>query len=142
VVFSMLADDAALEAVTVGDDGLLAGLAPGGIHVSCSAVSPAIARRMKRLHAERGCVYVAAPVVGRPDAAAAGKLWICLAGEPAARERVGPLLQVLGQAVFVFGNEPAAANVVKLAANFLVGSALEALVEALALAVDEAAGLL
>ncbi|WP_297159890.1 NAD(P)-dependent oxidoreductase [Thermogemmatispora sp.] len=134
IVFSMLADDAALEAVTLGDDGLLAGLAPGGVHVSLSTVSPVIARRMQRLHAERGCAYVAAPVVGRPEAAAAGKLWICLAGEPAARQRVLPLLQVLGQAVFPFGDEPALANVVKLAANFLVGSALEALAEALALA--------
>jgi 3-hydroxyisobutyrate dehydrogenase-like beta-hydroxyacid dehydrogenase len=134
IVISMVADDAALEAVTLGEDGLLAGLVPAGVHLSMSTVSPAIARRMKKLHADHGCSYLAAPVFGRPEAAASQKLWICLAGEPAARERVRPLLQVLGQGVFEFGDEPELANVVKLGGNFLIGSALEAMAEMLALA--------
>ncbi len=134
VVFSMVADDAALEAITLGDDGLLAGLAPGGVHVSMSTVSPAMARRMAELHVVHQCFYVAAPVFGRPEAAVAQKLWICLAGDPAARERVRPLLQALGQGIFEFGDDPALANVVKLGGNFLIGSALEAMAEMLAMA--------
>jgi 3-hydroxyisobutyrate dehydrogenase-like beta-hydroxyacid dehydrogenase len=134
IVISMLADDSALEQVTLGEDGVLKRLGPGGVHISMSTVSPAIARRMADLHAQHGCSYVAAPVFGRPEAAAAQKLWICLAGAPAAKERILPILQTLGQGVFDFGEEPAMANVVKLCGNFLIGSAMESMAEALTLA--------
>ena len=134
IVITMLADDAALEQVTLGEDGILKRLGPGGVHISMSTVSPAIARRMADLHAQHGCAYVAAPVFGRPEAAAAKKLWICLAGAPAARERVHPILQTIGQGLFDFGEDPAMANVVKLCGNFLIGSAMEAMAEALTLA--------
>ena len=134
IVITMLADDAALEQVTLGEDGILKRLGPGGVHISMSTVSPAIARRMADLHAQHGCAYVAAPVFGRPEAAAAKKLWICLAGAPAAKERVLPVLQTIGQSVFDFGEDPAMANVVKLCGNFLIGSAMEAMAEALTLA--------
>jgi 3-hydroxyisobutyrate dehydrogenase-like beta-hydroxyacid dehydrogenase len=79
-------------------------------------------------------MYVAAPVLGRPEAAAAQQLWICLSGARAARERVQPVLKALGQGVFDFGEEPGAANVVKLANNFLIAAAMEAMAEALTLA--------
>ena len=134
IVITMVADDAALEGVTLGHDGILEHLGPGGIHVAMCTVSPAIAQRMTDLHAQRGAAYVAAPVFGRPEAAANQKLWICVAGAALARERVMPVLQAMGQGVFNFGEEPMTANVMKLCGNFLIGSALEAMSEALTLA--------
>lgn len=131
IVVSMVADDRALEEVVEGSGGVLDGLPPGGLHVSMSTVSPAAARRLAARHAERGCGYVAAPVFGRPDAAAARKLWICSSG--AERGRARPLLDALGQGVFDFGDDPGAANVVKLSGNFLIAAALEAMAEAFAL---------
>jgi 3-hydroxyisobutyrate dehydrogenase-like beta-hydroxyacid dehydrogenase len=134
VVLTMVSDDAALEAVTLGERGVLAGLGRGGVHVSCSTVSPRVARRLAALHREAGSAYVAAPVFGKPEVAAQAKLWVCLAGEAAARERVRPVVSALGQKVYEFGDEPAAANVVKLAGNFLIGAAVEAMAEAFTLA--------
>jgi len=134
IVITMVADDAALEDVTLGPDGILEYLGPGGIHISMSTVSPATAERMTGLHAQHGATYVAVPVFGRPDAAAAGKLWICVAGASVARQRILPILQALGQGIFDFGERPRDANVVKLSGNFLIGSALEAMSEALTLA--------
>jgi 3-hydroxyisobutyrate dehydrogenase-like beta-hydroxyacid dehydrogenase len=134
IVCTMLADDAALESVTLGANGFLERLEPGGIHLSLSTVSPSLARRMQQLHSERGCYYVAAPVFGRPEAAEAQKLWICIAGAPEARKRVRPLLEALGQGIFEFGDDPEAASVVKLSGNFLIASAMEAMAEALTLA--------
>lgn len=105
----------------------------GGVHVGLSTVSPEISRRIAALHRARGSRYVAAPVFGRPDAAAARKLWIYVAGETAAKERVRPVLDRLGQGVFDFGEEPELASTVKLGGNFLIAAALEALAEACAL---------
>jgi len=134
VVMTMVAHDAALEDVTLGPDGILARLGPGGVHISMSTVSPATARKMTELHEQEGCTYIAAPVFGRPDAAAARRLWVCCAGATEAKERVQPLLKATGQGIFDFGDDPAMANVVKLCGNFLVVSAMEALAEALTLA--------
>ena len=130
LVITMLADDQALEAVTLGDAGILAGLGEGGLHVSMSTIAPATARRLAEAHAERGAAYLAAPVFGRPDVAAAGKLWVLASGTDAARERARPLLEAMGQKVFDFGDDPGAANVVKLAGNFLLIAAIEAMAEA------------
>lgn len=132
-VISMVADDAALEQLVLGPHGLLQGLASGALHISMSTILPDTARRLAERHAEHGSAYVAAPVFGRPEAAAAKKLWICLSGEQAARQRAEPVLRALGQSLFDFGPEAGAANVVKLSGNFLIASALEALGEALAL---------
>jgi 3-hydroxyisobutyrate dehydrogenase-like beta-hydroxyacid dehydrogenase len=134
VVLTMVSDDSALEAVALGERGVLAGLGRGGVHVSCSTVSPRVARRLAALHREAGSAYVAAPVFGKPEVAAQARLWVCLAGEAAARERVRPIMGALGQKVYEFGDEPAAANVVKLAGNFLIGAAVEAMAEAFTLA--------
>lgn len=134
IVMTMVAHDAALESVTLGEDGILARLGPGGVHVSMSTVSPATARKMADLHAKHDCTYLATPVFGRPDAAATRKLWVCIAGDPRAKERVQPLLHTIGQGVFDFGEDPVLANVVKLCGNFLVVAAIEALAEALTLA--------
>jgi 3-hydroxyisobutyrate dehydrogenase-like beta-hydroxyacid dehydrogenase len=133
VVFSMVSDDRALEEI-VGSDGFLSSLSGGGVHVGMSTVAPDTSRTLAARHAAAGSLYVAAPVFGRPDMAAAGKLWICLSGDPAARQRVLPFLSVLGQAVYEFGDDPGAANVVKLCGNFLIGASIEAMAEAWTLA--------
>ena len=133
LVITMLADDRALEAVTSGDAGILAGLGEGGLHVAMSTIAPATARRLAKAHGQRGSAYLGAPVFGRPDAAAAGKLWVLQSGAGAARERARPLFDVLGQGVFDFGDDPGAANVVKLTGNFLILAAIEALAEAFTL---------
>ncbi|SRR6266446_2269210 len=134
IVITMVANDSALESVVLGEDGFLERLGPNGIHLSMSTVSPATARKLADLHAKHGSIYLAAPVFGRPEAAAARKLWICLSGTQPGKERVQPILNVLGQGVFDFGEDPGAANVVKLVGNFLIASAMEAMAEALTLA--------
>jgi 3-hydroxyisobutyrate dehydrogenase-like beta-hydroxyacid dehydrogenase len=134
IVITMLTDDKALEAVVMGENGIVDKLGQGGIHLSMSTVSPALARQLAQHHAERASTYVGATVFGRPDAAAAKKLFICLSGSQAAIERVQPMLQAVGQQVFLFGDDPGAASVVKLCGNFLIGCAMEAIAEALTMA--------
>jgi 3-hydroxyisobutyrate dehydrogenase-like beta-hydroxyacid dehydrogenase len=134
IVITMIANDAALESVTLGEHGILERLGPGGVHISMSTVSPTAATRLAELHRQRGCAYLAAPVFGRPDAAASGQLSICVAGDRAAKERVQPVLSAMSQGIFDFGEDPAHANVVKVSGNFLINSAMEAMAEALALA--------
>ena len=134
MVFTMLADDAAVESMVVGEGGIASRLAPGGIHVSMSTIAPATARRLAQYHAERGSVYVAAPVFGRPDSAERRQLVVCTSGPLAAKEQVRPWLQAIGVALFDFGEEPGAANVVKLAGNFLIAAAIESIAEALTMA--------
>lgn len=133
IVITMLANDRAVEDVVDGDRGFVERLGPEGIHLSMSTVSPRLARRLAEQHRRYGVEYVAAPVFGRPEAAAARKLWICLSGSPMSKQRVRPILDSIGQGTFDFGEEPAAAHVVKLAGNFLLASAIEALAEALVL---------
>jgi 3-hydroxyisobutyrate dehydrogenase-like beta-hydroxyacid dehydrogenase len=132
VVLSMLADDRAVEAVTSGPDGILAGLPAGGVHVSMSTIGADTADNLARRHAEAGRAFVSAPVFGRPDAAAAAKLAVLVAGPRAAVARVTPALEALGPKRFDLGEAPAAANVVKLAGNFLITAVIEGLAEAFA----------
>src|SRR5207248_6943457 len=133
IVVSMVANDQALEEIVMSP-GFLERLGPNGIHLSMSTVSPFTSRKLAELHAQHGSIYLAAPVFGRPEAAAAQKLWICLSGAQAGKERVQPVLKVLGQGIFDFAEDPGAANVVKLTGNFLIASAMEAMAEALTLA--------
>jgi len=130
VVFTMVADDAALEQVVGGPDGIAARLGPGGIHVSMSTVSPETTQRIAALHAERGAAFVAAPVFGRPTAAAAAMLFILVAGEAGARDKIMPLLETMGQRVFPLGDDPVAASIVKLSGNFMIMGVIEAMAEA------------
>ncbi|MFN3806193.1 NAD(P)-dependent oxidoreductase [Asticcacaulis sp.] len=129
-VFTMLADDAAVESVL---ESLLSGLPSGGLHISLSTISVALADRLNEAHAARGQHFVSAPVFGRPPVAAEGKLFIAAAGSEAALARALPLLEIVGQTVRVFGDTPSAANLVKLAGNFLIVNVTEALGEAMAL---------
>ncbi len=128
IVISMISDDKALEQISAA--GMIERLSPGGVHISMSTVSPAAARRAADNHRNLAVDYVAAPVFGRPEAAATRRLWICVSGPPAAKERINPVLSSLGQETFDFGEDPGAANVAKLAGNFLLGSAVEAMAEA------------
>jgi len=134
IVFTMLSDDHALEEVAVRGDGLVKALGEGGIHVSMGTVSPGTSRKVAEHHKAFGASYLAAPVFGRPEAAAARMLWICLSGAASAKERVEPILRLLGRGVTDFGTDPGAANVVKLAGNFLLVSSVEAMAEMTALA--------
>ena len=134
IAVTMLANDKALEEAVLGENGILEKLGAGGIHLSMSTVSPATAKHLAAQHQQQGSHYLAAPVFGRPDAAAAKKLWISLSGNEAAKARVLPILNDLGQKVFDFGEEVGAANVVKLAGNFMIISAIEAMAEAFTLA--------
>lgn len=133
IVLTMLADDAALHAALSGPDGLLAGLAPGALHVSLSTIAVATADDVAALHAERGQRFVSAPVFGRPDAAAAGKLFIAAAGASADIDAAEPVFATIGQKVFRIGDTPSAANLVKLCGNFAILAAVEILAEAMTL---------
>lgn len=133
VVFTMLANDDAVEGVTFGDDGIIASLAPGAIHVSASTISVALSERMTAAHADAGLRFVSAPVFGRPEAAQAAKLFVVAAGDPASVEAVTPALDAVGQRTFVVSDEPKTANLVKLSGNFLVMSVIETVGEAMAL---------
>jgi 3-hydroxyisobutyrate dehydrogenase-like beta-hydroxyacid dehydrogenase len=130
IVFTMVADDAALEQVVGGANGIAATLGPGGIHVSMSTVSPETTRKLAALHAERGAAFIAAPVFGRPTAAAAAMLFILAAGDAGARDKVLPLLETMGQRVFPLGEDPVAASIVKLSGNFMIMGVIEAMAEA------------
>lgn len=134
VVISIVWDDAALESVTMSED-FLAQLAPGGIHIAMSTVSPETSKRLALIHEQHGCIYIEAPIFGRPEAAAARNLWIPFAGPRQARERVRPLLEAAGaQGIFDFGEEVGAACMVKLVGNFLIISAGHSVREALSIA--------
>ena len=133
VLITMLADDDSLEAVMLGPEGAVAVLPAGAIHISMSTISPALAARLAERHRAAGQVYVAAPVFGRPEAAAAKQLWIVAAGPADALTRCRPVLDALGQGVIVVGDDPPHANVIKLAGNFLLAAAIEAMGEAFAL---------
>jgi 3-hydroxyisobutyrate dehydrogenase-like beta-hydroxyacid dehydrogenase len=133
VVLTSLPDDDALAAVALGAGGLVAALAPGAVHISMSTVSPGISRRVAEAHARRKQDYVAAPVLGNPDFARERKLFVLAAGSRAALEKVRPLLQGLGQHLFVIGEDPGLANLMKLGANTLIATTLESMGEVLAL---------
>jgi 3-hydroxyisobutyrate dehydrogenase-like beta-hydroxyacid dehydrogenase len=133
VVITMLANDDAASDVTLGEGGIIAHLRNGAIHLSMSTISVALSERLTQAHAQAGQRYVAAPVFGRPDMAAAAKLFIVAAGDPAAVDACQPLFDALGQKTSTIGSEPSAANLVKLTANFLQASVIEALGEAIAL---------
>jgi 3-hydroxyisobutyrate dehydrogenase-like beta-hydroxyacid dehydrogenase len=138
IVITMVSDDAAASEIVLGDgspnaEGLALGLKPGALHLSMSTISPTLSSTIAAEHVRHGQMYVAAPVFGNPDAAKARELYVIAAGEPDQIERVLPLFDFLGQRTFVIGNDPASANLVKLAGNAMTATTLEALAEVLAL---------
>ena len=138
IVATMVADDAALERVTFGEDGLLSGLRRGGIHVSMSTISVALSRRLREAHQAAGQGYVSAPVFGRPEAAQKKQLWIVCGGEQKDLASCERLFAALGRGTFKVDEAPQA-NVVKLTGNFLIAATIESAGQATALA--EKAGL-
>jgi 3-hydroxyisobutyrate dehydrogenase-like beta-hydroxyacid dehydrogenase len=134
VVFSMLGEEASVEAAILGPDGLAEGLAPGSVHVSSTTLGVALSRRLAEEHRRRGQRYVAAPVLGRRDAAAAARLYLLAAGDPVALADCAPYFAQLGQRTFTLGEDPAIANLAKLVCNFMIAATIESLGEALTLA--------
>ncbi|PAY09579.1 MULTISPECIES: NAD(P)-dependent oxidoreductase [Bradyrhizobium] len=130
---TMLSDDAAVEGVVFGEEGALSALGRKAIHISMSTISVALSDRLADEHQESGRGYVSAPVFGRPEAAAAAKLFVIAAGADQMLARCQPLFDAIGQATFVVGARPSEANLVKLTGNFLIASMLESLGEAFAL---------
>ncbi|MGY3609631.1 MULTISPECIES: NAD(P)-dependent oxidoreductase [unclassified Bradyrhizobium] len=133
VVITMLANDAAVESVVCGADGLLASLPAGRIHVSSSTISVALSERLAADHANAGHRFVAAPVFGRPDVAAAGDLSVVIGGDKGTIQELASVFDAIGNKTFVISDKPKAANLVKLSGNFLIASVIESLGEAVAL---------
>lgn len=132
VVVTMLADDPALESVSYGGKQILEALPNDCIHLSCSTISVALSDKLTLDHQRAGQHFVSAPVFGRPEAAAAAKLFVVAAGDPASVDQCQPIFDAIGQRTFRFGDKPSNANLVKLSGNFLIMSVIESLSEALA----------
>jgi 3-hydroxyisobutyrate dehydrogenase-like beta-hydroxyacid dehydrogenase len=138
IVVSMVTDDTAAREIVFGHDrlgvdGLAMGLAPGSIHLSMSTIAPATARELAAQHTKNGQGYVAAPVLGNPEAARAQELFVLAAGAAVDVDRCRPLFDVLGKQTFVIGEEPGDANLVKLTGNMMVAATLEMISEAFTL---------
>ena len=131
VVLTMLTDDAALQDVASG--GLIDELPAGSIHVAMGTHGVAAIEALDAAHRESSQMLVAAPVLGRPDLAAAGQLGVVVAGPEAAVSVCTPLFAVIGRRTFLAGDSPASASAIKIANNFLLGCAIEAMGEAFAL---------
>ena len=129
IVFSILADDEAVQSISLKNTDFLRNLGPGGVHVSMSTISPETARQVAEEHSKHGVTYLGSPVAGRPDRAAAGKLFIFLAGKHDAKQRVLPLLERVGERVFDLGENAWTSNVAKLALNFNIVAAIECMAE-------------
>jgi 3-hydroxyisobutyrate dehydrogenase-like beta-hydroxyacid dehydrogenase len=134
VVITMLADDHAVESVVLGPHGVLEGMRGDGLHISMSTISPDLSQRLSAAHKERGQQYMAAPVFGRPEAAAAAKLFIVAAGTKGALAKAKPVFELLGQRTFEVGERPEDANLIKLFGNFMITCVLESLGEVFAVA--------
>jgi len=132
-VITMLADDTAVSNAVLSDEGIAKKLPQRAIHISMSTISVGLSKELAQAHARAGQRFVAAPVFGRPEAAAAAQLFIVAAGDPAAVGACRPLFDAMGQKTISIDTEPSAANLVKLSGNFLLASAIEALGEAVAL---------
>ena len=134
VVMTMLFDDASHQDVLFGPqglpvNGLMGALRPGALHIAFSTISVALSERLTEEHGRRGQAYVAAPVFGRPNVAAEGRLWIVMAGADDAVARARPLLEPLSRGISVVGKEPWQAHALKLGGNFLISAMIHSLGE-------------
>lgn len=132
-VITMLAKDDILEEAVTGEKGLLKSLKKGAVHISMSSIAPETSEKLTEQHQQTGTHYLTAPVFGRPEAAAAQKLWICTSGDSALKEAAKPILESMSQGIFDFGEEPGSANVVKIAGNFMIMASMEMMAEAFTL---------
>ncbi|HEV7373161.1 MAG TPA: NAD(P)-dependent oxidoreductase [Pyrinomonadaceae bacterium] len=131
-LITMLADDRAVEDVIFAPGNAIDALPAGAVHISMSTISVHLSRRLAEAHRAKQQHYLAAPVFGRPDAAAAAKLFIVAAGPNTQVEHCRPLFDAMGQKTFIVSEEAQAANVIKLAGNFLITTVIESLGEAFA----------
>jgi 3-hydroxyisobutyrate dehydrogenase-like beta-hydroxyacid dehydrogenase len=134
VVVTSLMDDRSVLDTMLGQDGILAGMRSGGIHIGTTTISPGASARCAELHAAQGSHYVAAPLARRPEAAAAGKLLTFVAGKPDIIERARPILEAYTIQIFVVGEDAATAAGIKLTGNFFVAGMIELVGEAFAFA--------
>ncbi len=134
IVITMLSDDNAVESIVLGPQGVAEGMQRDGLHISMSTISPDLSIRLSAAHKARGQQYVAAPVFGRPEAAATGQLFIVAAGAKAALAKAKPVLELLGQRTFEADELPEHANLIKLLGNFMITCVLESLGEVFAVA--------
>jgi 3-hydroxyisobutyrate dehydrogenase-like beta-hydroxyacid dehydrogenase len=132
-VITMLADDPAIEEVALGNGGVISALSPETVHICMSTISVKLSEHLTEAHSKAGRAFMAAPVFGRPEAAAAAKLFIVAAGCDEHIHKCMPLFDAMGQRTFIVGENPHEANVVKLSGNFLAASVIESLGEAFAL---------
>jgi 3-hydroxyisobutyrate dehydrogenase-like beta-hydroxyacid dehydrogenase len=132
-VITMLADDRAVQEVIFEPGRAIDSLTAGAVHISMSTISVALSRRLQKAHGEKNQHYVAAPVFGRPDAAAGAKLFIVAAGPSQQIEKFRSLFSAMGQKLFVINEDAPAANLIKLSGNFLITTVIESLAEACAL---------
>jgi 3-hydroxyisobutyrate dehydrogenase-like beta-hydroxyacid dehydrogenase len=132
-VFTMLADDAAVEQVVTQEGGLLQSLPKGGIHVCSGTHSVACIQRLKKMHADAGQVLIATPMLGRPDVVSAGQAGMVLGGPKAAVDKIRPCFNAIARRTFEAGADPAAATAIKIANNFVLGCAIEAMGEGFSL---------
>jgi 3-hydroxyisobutyrate dehydrogenase-like beta-hydroxyacid dehydrogenase len=132
-VITMVADDDAACEIVLGKQGVIEHLPKGAIHISMSTISVALSKRLAQRHKAADQHYIAAPVFGRPEMAAAAKLFIVAGGEAAVIDACQPIFRAIGQKTIPIGQEPWTANLVKLSGNFLMASVIETLGEAIAL---------
>jgi 3-hydroxyisobutyrate dehydrogenase-like beta-hydroxyacid dehydrogenase len=130
IVVTNLMDDASVLGAMEGEAGILAGVRPGAIHIGTTTISPRLSTQLAQMHAKHGSHYIAGPVAGRPDAAAAAKLFTFVAGSSEAIERARPVINSYVQLLIVTGEDPAVAMSTKLMGNFMVASLLELMGEA------------
>ncbi len=135
IVFSIVSDDAALNHITLGEEGIAANLEPDGVHISMSTVLPQTSTLLAEEHIKYNNYYITCPVMGRPEAARAQKLNFLISGNAPKKEGVTELLRKAGGLnIFDFGEDVAAANVAKLCTNYLIIAAIEAMAESINLA--------
>ena len=132
-VFTMLADDAALDDVAAQKGGLLESLPQGGVHICSGTHGIGVVRKLKAAHAARGQVFVAAPMLGRPEMVASGQAGMVIAGPAEALGRCAPLFAAIARRTFEAGADPEAATAIKIANNFVLGCAIEAMGEGFSL---------
>lgn len=134
IIITMLSEDEIVKETVLGEDGILKALPKNALHISMSTIAPETAQQLSEAHKNAGNNYLASPVFGRPEAAAAKKLWICVSGSQQSKEIAKPLLESLGQGIFDFGETAGGANVVKVAGNFMIMASMEMMAEAYTLA--------
>lgn len=135
VVISIVSDDIAIQALSYGDGGLVQNMKPGSVHICLSTISPSCAGALNKAYTEKQIDYITATIIGRPEAARARSLIICVSGTSSKMDLVTEILKELGgKDLYFFGNDPKTAAVVKICNNFLIISAIEAIGEAFTLA--------